>query len=139
MRGSGGVWTGPNFAKSCAGIWGIPPPTATGAAAAFEPGACSEASRSCLLVRCLGPVPGTVEVDSKLAGQPSHARTGMHAAFHRAVRRRDGEDGAPPPSRLRPRATPVVPSRLRRAVQPLIRSLIDPDGRPLRWQLHDRW
>lgn len=52
---------------------------------------------------------------------------------------RDGENGARPPGRLRPHATPVVPRGLRRAVQPLIRSLIDPDGRPWRWRWHDRW
>src|SRR6266704_1474954 len=60
MRASGRVSTGPNFAKSTAGISGMPVPTAAGAAAgAAGAGPRRNASRSSLVMRPFGPAPVT--------------------------------------------------------------------------------
>ncbi len=52
---------------------------------------------------------------------------------------RDGQAGARPTGQLRHHRMPVVHPAVRRAVEPLVRTVIDPDGRPWRWRRRDQW
>jgi len=52
---------------------------------------------------------------------------------------RDGQVGPRPPGQLRNHRIPVASMALRRAVEPLVRTVIDPDGRPWQWRRRDQW
>ena len=52
---------------------------------------------------------------------------------------RDGQAGARPPGHLRYHRMPTVNPVVRRAVEPLVRTVIDPDGRPRRWRTRGQW
>ena len=78
------------------------------------------------------------EVDDLLDPAAAVAVLRAHAegldAWHR-----DGETGPRPPGHLRAHRLPTVGPAVRRAVEPMVRTVIDPDGRPRGWRKRDRW
>ncbi len=50
-----------------------------------------------------------------------------------------GETGPRPAGHLRAHRLPTVNRAVRRAVDPMVRTVIDPDGRPWGWRTRDRW
>jgi len=63
-----------------------------------------------------------------------HAHADRLDAWHR-----DGGTGERPPGHLRAHRVPTVHPAVRRAVEPVVRTVIDPDGRPFRWRRLERW